>query len=76
MKVSTKDIVQIRAGTFQTFLCDTKYDCRTAQSLATYVNRFCKPDDVERYATRINYDNNVITIIALPKMNTKEEGQG
>lgn len=72
MKVSVKDIVQIRAGTFKTFLCDTKYDCRTAQSLTAYANRYHRPQDVERFSTKIDFDNNAITITAMPKLKHKK----
>jgi hypothetical protein len=66
MGVSVNDIIQIKAGKAESFVCDTPKQAKSGQSTVGYVKRFCAdqmPADVIDYETSIK--GNVLTILAV-----------
>lgn len=68
MAVSVNDIMQIKAGKVETFICDSPKQAKSGQSTVSYVKKFCSdqmPSDVAGYETTIK--GNVLTVLALRK---------
>lgn len=67
MSVSAAQIRAIRPGTSKGFLCATNEAVKCAQSVVGYCNKIKKPVDVERYISRANWQDKVITVTAVRK---------
>ena len=71
MKVTTKDILNIKKGTSCTFRCDHPKNMNCAKQLACYAHRM-HPEMNVTYSCHLNWDNNEITITANPVVKPKK----
>ena len=68
MRVTSKDILRIRAGKSEVFDLESSRACNTARVLCQYVkNNDMMPEDVKGYATQTDYKKKRIIITALRK---------
>jgi hypothetical protein len=68
MAVTVNDIIQIKAGKAESFVCDSPKQAKSGQSTVSYVKKFCAdqmPADVADYETGIK--GNVLTVLAIKK---------
>ena len=64
-RVTTKDIVAIKAGASKMFVLPNSKACHSARALIGYVKRCCKPDDVADYSTEVDWKQNIIRVTAV-----------
>lgn len=65
MSVTVDDILKIKPGETESFLCADPLEARSGQSLAlNYVGKFKRPAGVLRYKTRIR-DEKVLQVTAI-----------
>lgn len=65
MKVSKRDILEIKAGKFKAFTLGSREACNSARVMCQYVMRSGEmPSNVERYTTQTDYQTNTIVIYA------------
>lgn len=68
MRVTSKDILKIRAGKSEVFFLESSRACNTARVLCQYVkNNDMMPEDVAGYSTQTDYKQKRIIITALRK---------
>ena len=67
MKVTKKDILSIKAGSFKVMQLDSYKDCVNARSYDCQLAFTDPREDVERYSISIDKDKNQITIEAIKK---------
>lgn len=64
MKVTKKEVIQIKPGKTKCFVCETDLAARNGQALVlNYVDKFFRPEGVSRYKTE--RDGNVLMVTAV-----------
>lgn len=67
MKVSKKDILDIKPGTSMCFHMDSYKDCVSVQKYAYQLCKIYPRANIKRYSTSIDVKTNCITVTALKK---------
>ncbi len=66
MRVTAEDIKAIPSGEQRVFQCESPKAMNSAQAMTAYVRRTYPNPTIERYKCYKNWDNNEITITAIP----------
>lgn len=68
MRITSKDILKIKAGKSEVFFLESAKACNTARVLCQYVrNTEQMPEDVSGYSTQTDYKQKRVIITALRK---------
>ncbi len=63
-KVTKEDIIRIKPGKQEIFVCENALAARNGQALVlNYVNKYFRPIEVKRYATKVS--ENVLSVTAI-----------
>jgi len=72
MKIGTKDIKNIKAGSKSTFKCESPLAMNSTKNLAKYVQN-TYPENGVKYSVKMDYAKLEITITAIPVENLKKK---
>ena len=82
MNPTVKDIIGIKPGKLQAFICDSPKGCNSARVQVQHVKRMYMPEGVENYTVHTQWEDNIVVITAIAKQKDmknngiKEGGNG
>lgn len=64
MKITKAEIMKIKKGQAKSFKVEDGAACRRVHAAVGYVKRVCKPANIEDYHVSVDYEDNIVTIVA------------
>ncbi len=65
MKITKEEIIKIKKGEVRSYIVDSPAQAKAAHSMVYYVKRTCRPAGIDNYKVNVNYEENIVTIMAI-----------